>query len=58
MPNTPVKYFNEDKITTRLYPGDRAKLRVLAKQKHSTVAEQARELIRKQLLMEEETNAK
>ena len=57
MPNTPVKYFNEDKITTRLYPGDREKLKARAKQKHSTVAEQARELIRKQLLMEEETNA-
>ena len=57
MPNTEIKYFNKDKITTRLYPGDRAKLKARAKQKHSTVAEQARELIRKQLLMEEETNA-
>ncbi len=45
VPKTVIRYDNEDKITTRLHRGDKAKLQSLAEEKRSTVAEQAREII-------------
>ena len=55
MPNTEIRYFDEDKITARLNPGDKARLDAVAKWKKSTVAGEVREMISKQLLLEETT---
>ena len=47
MPKTSIRYGNEDKVTTRLYPGDKARLK--EKAGSQLIGEYLRELVRRDL---------
>ena len=45
MPKTPIRYGNEDKVTTRLYPGDKARLKEKAEANTKVIGELLREIV-------------